>query len=221
MNKIISFSLYGSNNKYCIGMIENIEIIKKSYSDWKIYVYYNNIPDKIYNKIKEYGCKLIKCEQKTKWEGMFWRFYPFNDNSIDIWLSRDSDSRISKREMNLVEEWINSDKPFHIIRDHKQHKIEILGGTFGVKNKFFQNIDIKKYIEIYRKKYKKNTKKFRDADQYFLRKEIWPLIKNNHMAHISWKHLKYTDNDILIKRDTNNNFIGKDIDIKDIHIKLH
>ena len=64
---------------------------------------------------------------------MFWRFYPIENKDIDIFLSRDVDSRITEREMKFVNEWINSDKIFHIIRDHPGHRIEILRGTFGIK----------------------------------------------------------------------------------------
>tara|TARA_B100000524_G_C23395768_1_gene278568 strand:+ start:208 stop:312 length:105 start_codon:yes stop_codon:yes gene_type:complete len=32
--------------------------------------------------------------------------------------------------MEFVNEWINSDKIFHIIRYHPGNRIEILGGTF-------------------------------------------------------------------------------------------
>ena len=89
---------------------------------------------------------------------MFWRFYPI-ESDIDIMLSRDVDSRITEREMNLVNQWIESDKTFHIIRDHMGHKIEILGGTWGCKVKQFQErYKIKKideYINIYYKKFKK------------------------------------------------------------------
>ena len=47
MNKVISFSLYGKLDFYCLGLIENIDLINEKYNDWKIYVYYANIPENI------------------------------------------------------------------------------------------------------------------------------------------------------------------------------
>ena len=112
MNKVISFSLYGNNNLYCLGLIENINIINLKYVDWKIYVYYNNIPDKILSILKnKSNTFLFKCiDNGYNWEGMFWRFFPFNSNDIDIFLSRDTDSRITDREFKLVNDWIESNK---------------------------------------------------------------------------------------------------------------
>jgi hypothetical protein len=101
---------------------------------------YSELQNILKNKENTY---LFKCNDKGyKWEGMFWKFYPLEDNNIDYFLSRDSDSRITKREMDLVNEWIISKKCFHIIRDYPYHAIEILGGTFGVDVKKFRNIVI-------------------------------------------------------------------------------
>ena len=49
--------------------------------------------------------------------GMFWRFYPFNDDDVYIWLARDTDSRLSKYEYNEIEKFINSNKILHSFRN--------------------------------------------------------------------------------------------------------
>nr|QBK89178.1 MAG: uncharacterized protein LCMiAC02_02720 [Mimivirus LCMiAC02] len=222
MKKVISFCLYGKKPFYCLGAIENVKIIQDLYSDWNIYIYYNNIPDKILELLKEMNCKTIYCNSNGyKWEGMFWRFFPFDDDNIDIWISRDCDSRITKREMKLVEQWINSDKCFHIIRDHPYHGIQILGGTFGVKNYKFKKISnlkpIKHYIELYYKKFNKNIQK--QPDQRFLCSYVWNIIKNDQMAHISLNRLRFSKTDILIK--PTQDFVGKRIFPSDETKKLY
>lgn len=209
IKKVISFSLYGNKDFYCLGLIENIDIINEKYKDWNIYVFYNNIPEKILHILKnKANTYLYECISKGyNWEGMFWRFYPFQFKSIDIFLSRDADSRITDREMNLVNIWINSDKAFHMIRDHPQHVIPILGGMFGVKNKIFrnENIIINNFISKYYTKYKNNQE--RGPDQYFLNEYIYPIIKNNNMTHISYESLRKSPNDILIDPNPTD-FIG-------------
>lgn len=213
MNKIISFCLYGHSDFYCLGLIENINIINEKYNDWKIYVYYNNIPDNIINILKnKENTYLFECNHRGyKWEGMFWRFYPIEDENIDYFLSRDADSRISDREMNLVNYWISSNTSFHIIRDHPFHRIEILGGMFGVNLKKIKNLlinnnfkNINYYIEEYNNIYNKDVEKWPDQD--FLQKFIYPIIKNDNISHISYENLRYSKNDILIPTDSN--FIG-------------
>jgi hypothetical protein len=216
MLKVISYSLYGSNKKYLIGMLENLKINKSKLPEWETVIYYSeDIPNMYIEMYKKYNPTLIKCTKtEYKWEGMFWRFKLFNNNNIDIFLSRDADSRITDREIKFINEFINSDKTFHIIRDHPGHGIEILGGTFGVKvkefNKKYNIKDIDEYILEYRNKYHKNIEK--QPDQIFLKDNIWPLIKNDNYCHIALKELKYSDTDIITGMVPN--FIGKDVNIE-------
>ena len=214
MKKVISFSLYGSNDLYCLGLIENIDIINEKYNDWQIYVYYNNIPDRILNIIKnKSNTYLFECVHNGyKWEGMFWRFYPIESNDIDIFLSRDADSRITDREMGLINDWIQSNKAFHIIRDHPYHGIPILGGTFGVDIKKFKNLinnknfkSINEYLLMYYEIYDKDREKWPDQD--FLCNHVYPIIKNHNITHISYESLRISPNDILIEPNPSN-YIG-------------
>ena len=52
---------------------------------------------------------------------------------VDIYISRDLDSRINSREAAAVEEWLKSDRDFHFMRDHPLHGTTILGGAWGTK----------------------------------------------------------------------------------------
>ena len=213
MNKVISFCLYGNKDLYCLGLIENIDIINEKYNDWKIYVYYNNIPNNILDILKnKNNTYLFECHHNGyKWEGMFWRFYPIENENINFFLSRDVDSRISEREINLVNEWISSNKSFHIIRDHPYHNTEILGGMFGVNVKKFKELsihhnfkNINYYKEQYYHIYSKDVERWPDQD--FLKKIIYPIIKNDNLSYISHENTRYSENDILIP--INDNFIG-------------
>jgi hypothetical protein len=52
---------------------------------------------------------------------------------VDIFLSRDLDSRFSEREVAAVDEWLKSEETFHVMRDHELHTNEMLAGMWGVK----------------------------------------------------------------------------------------
>jgi hypothetical protein len=41
--------------------------------------------------------------------------------------------RFSEREVAAVQQWMMSDLPFHIMRDHPQHGTSILGGMWGAR----------------------------------------------------------------------------------------
>ena len=52
---------------------------------------------------------------------------------VDLYVSRDLDSRLNERELAAVQEWLDSSKEFHFMRDHPQHGTTILGGVWGCK----------------------------------------------------------------------------------------
>ena len=68
------------------------------------------------------------------WRGLFWRFYPASDPDVAVMVSRDTDSRLTARERAAVDEWLASDRDFHVMRDHPEHDVSILGGMWGVRN---------------------------------------------------------------------------------------
>lgn len=173
--KIIAFSLWGDNPKYTIGLIKNLDLAKEIYPGWICRVYCGkSVPKKIIEEIKKReNQELVMMDEQGNWEGMFWRFFAAED--ADIMISRDADSRLNNREKIAVEKWIESDKNFHIMRDHPYHATEILGGMWGVKSPMLKNI--KKMIEEYSKG------DFYQVDQNFLKEIVYPLVKETSMIH--------------------------------------
>lgn len=47
---------------------------------------------------------------------MIWRYFPLADEFVDVAAFRDSDSFILKREVDAVNEWLESEKMGHIMR---------------------------------------------------------------------------------------------------------
>ena len=65
---------------------------------------------------------------------MFWRFDPAFSEKDVIMIFRDTDSRLNQREKVAVDKWLESDKDFHILRDHPYHTTQIMGGMWGSRN---------------------------------------------------------------------------------------
>jgi hypothetical protein len=207
MKKIISFSLWGNNPKYTIGAIKNAELAKTIYPDWICRFYCGkSVPSDIIEKLKTYNnVEIIEMEENGDWNGMFWRFYACED--ADIMISRDTDSRLSVREKSAVDEWLNSDKDFHIMRDHPYHNVLILGGMWGVRNGILKNI-----IPIINDYNKGN---FWQVDQNFLREKIYPIIKDISFIHDEF--MKFENWCELFPTERNNKeFIGDVFDENDI-----
>ena len=49
------------------------------------------------------------------------------DPLVDIFHSRDLDSRPSQRELAALEEFYGSYQEVHIMKDHREHRVEMLG----------------------------------------------------------------------------------------------
>jgi len=184
MKKVISFSLWGDNPKYTIGAIRNAELTSIIYPGWISRFYCGeSVPtDIIKTLISLPNTEVVMMGVDGDWTGMFWRFYACEDS--EIMLSRDTDSRLNLREKLAVDEWLSSDKDFHIMRDHPYHNTEILGGMWGVRNGLLKNI--KELINDYTKG------DFWQVDQNFLREKIYPLVINNSFTHDSY--LNYNTN---------------------------
>jgi hypothetical protein len=177
--KVISFSLWGQNERYFLGAFRNCELATKWYHGWKCYFYVRSDSNSEYvNKLRSYeNSVVIEINSIDDKRGLFWRFMPAFDKSIDVTIVRDCDSRLSEREALAVDKWLKSDKVFHIMRDHPYHNTEILGGMWGVKNK---SVDLGEVLTLdiissYRDEYQE--------DQRYLREKIWPLVKDDSIIH--------------------------------------
>jgi hypothetical protein len=212
MKKIISFSLWGDNPKYTIGAIRNAELTPIIYPGWVSRFYCGeSVPKDIIKTLKSLpNTEVIMMNIDGDWTGMFWRFYACEDS--DIMLSRDTDSRLNLREKNAVDEWLNSDKDFHIMRDHPHHNTVILGGMWGVRNGLLKNI--KELISDYSKG------NFWQVDQNFLKEKIYPIVSNKSFIHDSYSN--FNDN---AKRFTterfNQEFVGEIYDENNLRHPNH
>ena len=178
MTKVISFSLWGDSEKYTIGAIRNAEIAIEIYPDWVCRYYVGlDVPPDILTKLQNKpNTQLYFMTEDPNWNGMFWRFFAADKD--DVVISRDTDSRLGEREKAAVDEWLASDKDFHIIRDHPYHRTEILGGMWGVRNGLLKGIQdmIADYDKgDYDNKYQ--------VDQNFLREVVYPMVADKATVH--------------------------------------
>lgn len=183
MKKIITFSLWGNTYRYLGGAMQNVELAKIIYPDWicRFYIGKSTNKDFIDDLRKYDNVEVIEMGKDGDWTSMTWRFLACSDEDIDIMICRDADSRLTHREKLSVDEWVNSDKGFHIIRDSPYHNTLILGGMWGSKKGVINNM--KDMINA------DNPGNFWQSDQTFLREKIYPLIKDNVMVHDEF--LKY------------------------------
>ena len=222
---VLSFCLYGTKATYIIGMKDNIKLAKEHFPKWVVRIYYNStVPDKYIHEYKELGAECVLCENKginkMNWEGMFWRWLPLDDKNVNFWVSRDADSRLSKREAGLVEEWMNSGKTLHSIRDHRCHMHCIMGGLFGINNILFhEKYTFQKVTDIIDELYKYYKERPYNVDQIFLNDTLWRVLQDDVIAHISNEGRRVFPTDIEVP--SCHNFIGKQYRLADNLVKEH
>lgn len=185
--KIISYALWGNNPMYWVGAVKNIELAKKYYPEWTCRFYIDKDANKDFIdcivgenvEVILLDSKLEPSNTRDKFDhpGLFWRFLALEEEN-NIVLFRDCDSRISEREVVAVNEWLESDKEFHIMRDHPHHHVPILSGMWGCKS---NSLDIKNLINQWKSFPYKG--RYAADDQDFLGQMVYPLISGNTMEH--------------------------------------
>lgn len=183
MRKVIAFSLWGADSKYTTGAIKNCQIAKTLFPDWKLRFYVGKtVPNSVIFSLEEYdNVEIIEKYEKNDWTAMFWRFEASYDNNADVVIFRDVDSRLGLREKDAIDEWLKSDKIFHIMRDHPYHKFPILGGMWGMKKN--DKFNMSKLINEF---YEKKAVNAYGTDYEFLGNILFPLIRQDSLIHDSF-----------------------------------
>lgn len=147
--RVIGFSIYGSNVNYYKPLLNLTDAIKKYFPGWSVRVHHTTVLDQ--SVACDFECKddiIDFCntdelpyelnnslfEYKGSYpHAMMWRWYPIADDFVDYFMSRDSDSVTIQREKDSVDVWLNEriNTLFHVMRDNPYHNVHILGGMWG------------------------------------------------------------------------------------------
>ncbi|XP_046637085.1 uncharacterized protein LOC124315451 [Daphnia pulicaria] len=200
--KIIAYSIYGDFSrkdivhKYLKPFRETLSKIPYIYPGWTVRIYHNltTNDDESWEILKNTldlggshvdlcnATEIIKQRNLADIFAMTWRWLPLLDDMVDTLMSRDSDSQIIPREQDAVNEWLASDRIFHIMRDHHWHCRFIVGCCWGVK----VSQDRSTIVGAARKMFTENHLHEYDYDQKLLDRLIWPVATTNMMAHDSY-----------------------------------
>lgn len=206
MNRVISYSLWGDNPKYTFGAIRNAEIAKDIYPDWTCYFFVSkeSVPINIIEELSSANnCKVILMKSKDSWANMFWRFSTSYHQDVDVSIFRDTDSRLSYREKYAVDNWLESGKTFHVMRDHPYHRFPILGGMWGYRknNKY----EMKNLLSNFHK-----TNEYGTDYKFFIEK-LYPIIHEDKLVHDP-----FFENKPFPTKRINKEFVGDVFDENDV-----
>jgi len=176
--KVISYCVYGTNPMYTVGMVKNLDLCKKYYPDWEIFIYVSSsVPKDLLQEYNKYTSHIYLVKDIDRGFFMNYRYLPLSQEGVERAIFRDADSRITEREVAAVEEWIKDDTELHIMKDHPYHDgVPILGGAWGAKSNRLKNMK-----EIIFKYFTNNAD--RNIDQFMLRDDIYPILKDSVTIH--------------------------------------
>ena len=185
MKKVISFSLWGTDKKYTLGAIRNIEHARRIYPGWKCRFYISlDVPPSVISVLLSLGGEIFMTEKSDGYSGLYWRFQVAFDPDVDRFLIRDTDSRLNPREAAAVREWEESGKQFHAMRDHQFHTVPIMGGMWGAVKGFMPHFESR--LDDWLEGVNPGTAPqgaYHNTDQVFLQEMVWPWVKPNCIVH--------------------------------------
>jgi len=180
MPRVISFSLWGSDPMYHVGLMANLKLAPEIYPGWQCWVYVDEtVPAETRQEIVALGghprdATPTRNKFDRGWSGLFNRFQPAGNPYLDAMIVRDADSRLNIREAAAVTEWLESGKKFHCMRDHIQHTtVPIMGGMWGCRP------PIEDWINMLMEWPRRHEK---GSDQDFMA-TIWPLVREQAIVH--------------------------------------
>lgn len=206
MKKLITFSLWGDNPKYCAGAVQNAKLAQTLYPGWTCRFYIGrSVPTDTYTALlEEPNVRVVNMHVEGDWRGMFWRFKPAGEDDVDVFISRDCDSRLTSREARAVEVWMKSPYLIHAMRDHPWHSVPILGGMWGAKRHAIP--DMNRLISGWQQEDRWQT------DQEFLQQIIWPNHKHKILAHDNWSRFPGCKTVRFPTQRINAEFVGAIVD---------
>jgi tetratricopeptide (TPR) repeat protein len=177
---IIAFSLFGNHDRYTRGAVKNAIIAGGLYPGWRCRFYCDDtVPAQVRAALLESGADVKLMPRPPRFsDGLFWRFLVLDDPAVARFLIRDCDSVINIRERRAVDEWIESGRLYHILRDNPAHTDLILAGMWGGVAR--QLPPVTQLVQGFA--YNPITES-RTADQLFLGRIVWPMIKNHCLIH--------------------------------------
>lgn len=179
MVKVFSFVIYGNEAKYTKGLLANINLITTNYPNWQIWIYYGtDVPNNVLSQYKSYDNVILIPTYTTGPITKCFRYFPIDNNTVELCIIRDADSRIYNRDQLCINEFLLSDKLFHIIRDHPNHNHKIMAGMWGIK-KGALNVLIKNLFDNWAKTHSFDFW----SDTQFLTDCIYPIVYNMSLIH--------------------------------------
>lgn len=180
---IISFSLFGTDQRYRDGAVLNARAARFLYLRWTCRFYVDDsVPDPVIRTLTQEGAQVLKVTGlPSSPYGPLWRFLVADDPEVDRYVIRDADSVLNIREKVAVDAWLDSGRHFHLMRDYFNHSELVLAGMWGGVRGALPPLGSAMQHFIASRPHLAG----RTTDQEFLRERLWPTLRQSVLAHDS------------------------------------
>jgi GR25 family glycosyltransferase involved in LPS biosynthesis len=175
----ISFSIWGTNPRYRRGALRNALLIPELSPGWRARFHLDDsVPEAFIVLLQSLGAEVQRMPAGGSLrQKLCWRFLVANDPGVGRFLVRDCDSVVSQREVRAVEQWLDSDRWFHVMRDWWSHTDPILAGLWGGISGVLP--DLQGLLAAYTP----TALETANVDQWFLRDGLWGSIRPHALIH--------------------------------------
>ncbi|QJB58379.1 tetratricopeptide repeat protein [Pseudodesulfovibrio sp. zrk46] len=186
--KVIAFSLWGANPRYLRGALQNVLLAPEFYPGWEVRFHVDeSVSAEFLSLLEEQGAVLERSSASQPLRHKLCRrFMVADDPSVGYFLVRDADSVFSRREAELVGQWMESGKWFHVIRDWWTHTDLMLAGMWG------GVAGVLPSMSGLLRDYMPESVETPNVDQWFLRDRVWAYVRQSCMIHDSCYGLEGT-----------------------------
>lgn len=176
---VIAFSLWGAKRRYLWGALDNLLQAARLYPGWQVRIYLDeSVPAAWRQAMADLGAELrLHPADDSLRQRLCRRFLAANDPSVHRFMVRDADSVIGPREQRAVQAWLDSGQPFHAMRDWWTHTDLLLAGMWGGTSGLLPPLAERLAA------YQTGLLETPNIDQWFLRDEVWPLIRDRCLVH--------------------------------------
>jgi hypothetical protein len=205
--RVVSYSLFGTDDDYRRGALENCALTERFFPGRTCRIHVSGrIPEDVARQLKEAGAEVIVMEQRASYDGLYWRFLPAADRDVDAMVVRDADARLSLREKSAVDQWLESGKALHVMRDHPGHRRLIPAGLWGCRGNAIP--DIAALIETFGRE---SGFESRTGDAEFLARHVYPRFRSDMFVHSAFSYFPgETPHQIPVPR-YGNDYLGRPV----------
>jgi hypothetical protein len=185
----LSYSLFGPEAKYALGMIYNALASAKAFPRAKVVVYVaDDVGDRYVDFLKSCrNVEVVPVRRRPGLENALDRFAAIDRPDCDVMFCRDADSGMPAREVACMEDFLRDrHRLLHIIRDHPAHRhTRIMAGMWGMRKGLcsVRMQSLQSLVDEWKRRHREDVVCGYQGDQVFLADVVYPMGVGRAMIH--------------------------------------